>query len=34
MNEAIKLGLSDLPLLKEIFYQNIKVGQYRAARDV
>lgn len=34
MNEALKLGLSDLPLLKEIFNTCLKVGQFRAARDV
>lgn len=32
MNEALKLGLSDLPLLKEIFNACLKVNQFRAAR--
>ena len=34
MNEALKLGLSDIPLLKEMFTANIRVGQYRAAHIV
>jgi len=34
MNEALKLGLCDQNLLKEIFFANLKVGQFRAARDV
>lgn len=34
MNEALKLGLSDKALLKEIFRTCLHKGQYRAARDV
>lgn len=34
MNEALKLGLNDVQLLREIFAACLKVGQYRAARDV
>lgn len=34
MNEALKLGLSDKALLKEIFSACLSKGQYRAARDV
>lgn len=34
MNEALKLGLSDAVLLREIFDACLKVGQFRAAKDV
>jgi tetratricopeptide (TPR) repeat protein len=34
MNEALKLGLSDLNLLRDIFTTCLKQGQFRAARDV
>lgn len=34
MNEALKLGLSDRGLLEEIFDANLKVCQFKAARDV
>lgn len=34
MNEALKLGLSDQNLLMDIFEACLRVGQYKAARDV
>jgi tetratricopeptide (TPR) repeat protein len=34
MNEALKLGLADQSLLVEIFDACLRVGQYKAARDV
>lgn len=34
MNEALKLGLSDQGLLKDIFHACLEQGQFRAARDV
>lgn len=34
MNEALKLGLNDQDLLARIFDAQLKLGQYKAARDV
>jgi hypothetical protein len=34
MNEALKLGLSDVSLLREIFDACLKCGQTKAAKDV